>query len=145
RDLGMLIPALAAAPIATAQDKKMTTSKIFKYEDMPKKPNGANTRRDVLDGATHTGYPIEMHMTELGPGQAPHPPHHHEHEELLMLQTGSLDVTIGGKTTRIGAGSVIYAASNEEHGWRNTGTTPAQYFVLALGRAVGKYSTQRGS
>ena len=29
---------------------------------------------------------------------------------------------------------VAYAASNEEHGQRNVGTTPARYFVVTLGR-----------
>ena len=106
RDLGCLLPALAAAQNANTQDKNMTTSKIFKYEDLPAKLNGANTGRSVFDAANHAGFPIELHLTELGPGQAPHPPHHHVHDELLMLQTGTLDVTIGGKTTRITPGSV---------------------------------------
>ena len=47
-----------------------------------------------------------MHLTELGPGQAPHAPHKHVHEEMVMLQTGLLDVTIEGKTTRLTPGSV---------------------------------------
>ena len=134
RDLSLLLPALAAAT-ATAQDKKMLTSRTFKFEDLPAKPNGKNTGRAVFNGATHTGFNVELHLTELGPGMAPHPPHHHEHEELLMLQTGALDVTIGGKTTNLTPGSVVYVASNEEHGWRNPGTVPAQYFVIALGHA----------
>jgi len=133
RDLGLLLPALAAASAARAQDKKMLACQIFKYEDLPAKPNGLNTGRAVFNGATHLDYPIELHLTELGPGQAPHPPHKHVHEEIMMLQTGELDVTIGGTTTRITAGSVVYAASNQQHGWRNPGSAPAQYFVLALG------------
>jgi quercetin dioxygenase-like cupin family protein len=36
-------------------------------------------------------------------------------------------------TTRVNAGSVLYLASNEEHGWRNPGPDPAQYFVISLG------------
>ena len=137
RELGLLLPALAAAMPAAADDKKMTDSKIWKFEDLPVKRNGQNLSRDVFAGATHTGFAIDMHITELGPGQAPHPSHHHAHEELLMLETGELDVTIGGKTTHITAGSVVYAASNQEHGWRNPGKAPARYFVLALGREPG--------
>ena len=133
RDLGLLLPALAAASAAQAQDKKMTTSRIFKYEDLPAKHNGQNTGRAVFDGATHLDFPIELHLTELGPGMAPHPPHKHVHEEILLLRRGELDVTIAGTTTRITPGSVVYAASNEQHGWRNAGSEPAQYFVLALG------------
>ena len=65
---------------------------------------------------------------------APHAPHHHTHEEILMLRSGQLDVTIQGVTTRASAGSVVYVNSNEEHGWKNPGPARAQYFVIALGR-----------
>ena len=130
RDLSLLLPLAAAA--ATAQTKTVP-SKALIYEDHPVKVNGANKQRAVLKGETHSGYPIELHMTELGPGQAPHPPHKHIHEEMLMLQDGVLEVTISGKVTNLTAGSVAYVASNEEHGWRNPGASRAQYFVIALG------------
>jgi quercetin dioxygenase-like cupin family protein len=74
-----------------------------------------------------------MHITELGAGQAPHPPHKHVHEEILMLRSGMLDATILGQTTRVTAGSVLYLNSNDEHGWRNPGPDPAQYFVISVG------------
>jgi mannose-6-phosphate isomerase-like protein (cupin superfamily) len=64
----------------------------------------------------------------------PHAAHHHAHEELLILREGTLEVTILGKTTTVGSGSVVYVNSGEEHGWRNSGTTRARYYVIALGR-----------
>jgi quercetin dioxygenase-like cupin family protein len=79
------------------------------------------------------GLPVEMHITELAPGLPPHAPHHHAHEEMIMIREGTLEVTIAGRSTNW-VRSVAYVASNEEHGWRNVGTTRAQYFVLALGR-----------
>jgi quercetin dioxygenase-like cupin family protein len=133
REVSLLLPALAAAANATAQDKKVLPAKVYRYEDLPVKENGQNKSRAVLDGATHSGFPIEVHMTALGPGQMPHPPHKHADEEMLMLRTGQLDVTFGGQTTRITAGSVIYVASMVEHGWKNTGPDVAEYFVIALG------------
>jgi len=129
RDLALLIPALAAAQ----QTPKGLPSRVFKYDDLPVRVNGENKSRAVMKGETHAGFPIELHMTELGPGQAPHGPHKHVHEELLMLKDGSLDVTISGQTTHVTAGSIVYVASNEMHGWRNPGTDRAQYFVIALG------------
>ena len=129
RDLALLIPVLAAAQ----QTPKGLPSRVFKYDDLPVRVNGENKSRAVMKGETHSGFQIELHMTELGPGQAPHPPHKHVHEELLMLKDGSLDVTISGQTTHVTAGSIVYVASNEMHGWRNPGTGPAQYFVIALG------------
>ena len=131
RDLGLLLPALAAAT-GRAQQRALP-SKAFKYADLPVRGNGPNKSRAVMNGETHSGFPIELHITELGPGQAPHPPHRHVHEELLMLQSGMLDATILGQTTRVTAGSVVYLASNDLHGWRNPGPDPAQYFVLSLG------------
>jgi quercetin dioxygenase-like cupin family protein len=134
RDFSLLLPALvAAAGVATARTPALP-SKTYDFDDLPVRNNGANKSRTVLDGKTHGGFPVEMHITELAPGLAPHPPHHHAHEEMIMIREGTLEVTIAGRSTKLGPGSVAYVASNEEHGWRNVGTTRAQYFVLALGR-----------
>jgi mannose-6-phosphate isomerase-like protein (cupin superfamily) len=134
RDLALLAPALAGAQTPkAAAPKPVLSSKVYKYEDLPVKPNGANEGRAVFDGKTHADYPVELHITDLGPGMAPHAPHHHMHEEVLMLRSGELDVTIEGVTTRATAGSVIYVNSNEEHGWKNPGAERAQYFVIAVG------------
>ena len=127
RDLGLLLPALAAA--SGQAQSKVLPSKAYKYEDLPVR----GSSRAVLNGETHSGFPIEMHITELPAGQAPHPPHKHIHEEVLMLRSGMLDATILGVTTRVTAGSVLYLASNDLHGWRNPGPDPAQYFVMSLG------------
>jgi quercetin dioxygenase-like cupin family protein len=128
RDLAILIPVLASA-----QQPKALPSKVFKYDELAVKVNGENKSRAVMKGDTHSGFPIELHMTELGPGQAPHAPHRHVHEECLMLKNGLLDATVEGQTTRMTPGSIIYVASNDMHGWRNPGTERAEYFVIALG------------
>ena len=133
RDLSILLPALASAT-ALAQPGKLLPSAVFLYEDLPVRVNGRNKGRNVMSGETHTGSPFEIHLTELGPGQEPHPPHKHVHEEMLLLQQGALDVTLDGKTTRLTPGSVAYVASNHQHGWKNPGDTPTQYFVIAFGR-----------
>jgi quercetin dioxygenase-like cupin family protein len=132
RDLAWLLPALAAA-----QEKKPATleSKVYVYEDLPVKHSGANESRAVLNGATHGGFPVELHMTDLGPGQVSHQPHRHAHEEIVMLRRGSLDMTISGKTTRMTAGSIACIGSGDLHGARNPGPERAEYFVIALGKA----------
>jgi quercetin dioxygenase-like cupin family protein len=134
RQIAALLPALAAAQTAPQNGKPTLVSKAYRFEDLPVTVNGENKSRNVFDGKNHSGFPVDIHITELGPGQAPHAPHHHVHEEVVMLQTGSLDVTILGKTTRVTAGSVVYVNSNEEHGWKNPGPERARYFVMALGR-----------
>ena len=133
RDLAILLPALAAAKAHAQEDGKMLPARVYKYEDLPVKVNKTSRGRAVLNGETHSGFPIELHLTELDPGQAPHAPHRHVHEEIFMLRGGTVDMTISGKTTRLTPGSVAYIASNELHGLINSGSDAATYFVIALG------------
>ena len=137
RDLNLLFPGALAAINAAAQSKPPNTpltSNTYRFEDLAVHPSGPNRSRPVLQGQTHIGLPIELHMTELAPGQAPHPPHRHVHEEMIMIHEGTLEVTIAGHAATLGPGSSAFVASNDHHGWRNVGTTRALYFVLALGR-----------
>ena len=131
REMGLLFPALAAAQAAAPDG--VQPSLAFRFEDLPVKGSG-NVSRQVLAGETHSKYYIDMHETELPAGQAPHAPHRHEHEELLMIREGQMEVTISGKVTQVGPGGGAYVASNELHGWRNVGPATAHYFVLAFGR-----------
>jgi quercetin dioxygenase-like cupin family protein len=132
RDLSLVLPLLAAAK-GKAQGQALA-SQMHRYEDLKVTGNGPNHARSILAGELHTGIAIELHETELAPGQMPHPPHHHVHDEMVLIREGTLEVTIAGKSETMGPGSVGFAASGEEHGWRNVGTDRARYFVLALGR-----------
>jgi quercetin dioxygenase-like cupin family protein len=128
----MILTALAAG--AAPAQKKVLPSTTWRYEDLPVRTNGANRQRAVFHGATHTGFGVELHETELAAGEMPHPAHHHLHEEIVVIREGTLAVTISGKPSELGPGSVAFIASNEEHGWRNVGRTRAKYMVMTLGR-----------
>ena len=116
RNLAALVPALAT--VARAQPATLP-SKTYRFEDLPVRQNGQNTSRAILSGLTHSAFPIEMHETELGAGLAPHPPHHHVHEEIVIVLEGTLEFTLNGSASKLGPGSVAYLASNDEHGFRN--------------------------
>jgi quercetin dioxygenase-like cupin family protein len=131
RDLTFLLPMLAAAE-ARAQSSP-SPSKTYDYTALEVRANGANKQRFFFDASTHTGFTVRVHETELAPNQMPHPSHHHVHEEMLLLREGAMEITIEGKKSRLGPGGVVYVTSNEEHGWRNVGTTPARYYIVALG------------
>lgn len=133
RDLSLLLPALLAA--AAKADTSVLPSKCYKFDDLPAKtnPKTGMTSREVFRGKTQTGCPLAMHISTLPPGQMPHPAHHHVHEEMMLIREGTLQATIAGKTTVAGTGSVIYINSNDEHGLKNVGTGPAQYFVIEIG------------
>jgi quercetin dioxygenase-like cupin family protein len=135
RSLLQAIPMLAASS-ALAADSPTLTSFIRPFSDLPVKKNGQNESRSILDGVTHSGEHLEVHETTLAPGGSPHPPHRHEHEELLLMMKGTLAVTIEGKTGVIGPGGATFFHSNDLHGVRNPGTENAQYFVVAIGVQV---------
>jgi quercetin dioxygenase-like cupin family protein len=135
RELGILLPAIVAAA-AEAQPQPPLPSKTYAFDSLPvkKNPTTHGESRQVFNGTTHEGVSIDTHITLLAAGQMPHPPHHHEWEEIIFIQTGTLEFTINGNTSRVGPGSITYIASNEEHGSKNVGDAPSQYFVLAIGR-----------
>jgi len=132
RDLSLLLPLFAAAK--AAGQSHVLPSQTYRYEDLPVHGEGPNRGRPIFDGETHTGVLIELHETELAPGQMPHPAHHHLHEEMILVREGTMEVTIAGRRTTLGPGGVGYVASGEEHGWQNVGTGRARYFVMAVGR-----------
>ncbi len=133
RNFGMLLPALAASQLPAQESSKRLPSKAYPFESLPTKVNATNKSHAVLDGETHSGFPVEVHVTELPAGESPHPPHQHVHEEMFLMQAGVLDATVNGKTQRLTPGSVCYVNSNDLHGVRNPGPDRAEYFVVALG------------
>jgi quercetin dioxygenase-like cupin family protein len=108
-------------------------SKFFVYEDLPVSPQGSGKQRPFFDGKTETGLAISLHETELPPGGAPHPAHHHVHDEIIVVREGTLEVTIAGQSKNLGPGSVAYMASGDPHGVRNAGKTTTRYYIFALG------------
>ena len=136
RSLALLFPALAAAQQRaqpSAAPGGTVPSKAYSFEELTARQTATIKSYQILTGDTHSGYRLDLHESELPGGMAPHPPHRHLHEELLFVREGEMEVTLNGHTTRLGPGSCAYMASNDLHGYRNPGTAPAKYFVLALG------------
>ena len=129
----MLIPAILPAR-ASADDEKGLPSATFPFENLaPHKAASGADIRAAFKGKLATGESLEVHETTLPPGGMPHPPHHHPHSEMWLIREGTVELTIEGKSSQIGPGSVGFVKSNEVHGIKNVGTTPATYFVVAVG------------
>lgn len=90
------------------------------------------TFRSLADTTTANLSRLEMHVTTLAPGQSPHAPHRHAHEELMVLRSGTLEVLQNGRTRHAQAGDVIFEASDELHGLRNPGPDSATYLVIRI-------------
>lgn len=131
RDLTLLLSVIAAANAAA--EEPALASKAYRFEDLPVRGPDTWRSRQIFSGKTHTNYAVDLHHSELAAGIAPHPPHQHVHEEVLLILSGALEVMVADSNQTLGAGSVVYFASNQKHGWHNPGPRAAWYFVLALG------------
>jgi quercetin dioxygenase-like cupin family protein len=83
-----------------------------------------------LHGDTAAVSNLTISLFTLAPGQAPHPPHQHAEEELMILVEGGGTWHLVGKDSPAHQGDVVYAAPWDIHGLRNTGTVSLSYYVL---------------
>lgn len=144
RNLFAVFSALAAAGVAgsagaaPAPGGVLSQSKVLRYADLPvrKFPNGGEQRR-VLIGTLTTGEFLEVHETMLPAGEMPHASHKHPNSEMLFIQTGSLEyIDENGKIIPTGPGDIVFTASNQMHGLKNVGTTPATYIVVSVSKQL---------
>jgi mannose-6-phosphate isomerase-like protein (cupin superfamily) len=133
REIWWLLPFITAAGLLDSAADTRLASSFFPFEGLPVKQGKGFQTRSILRGALATGEEVELHETTLEPGAMPHPPHRHKHSEMWLTRVGTVEITINGKSSRLGPGSAAFVASNEEHGIRNVGEVPALYFVVAVG------------
>ena len=132
RDFCAALPALAAAAeaFAHAEQKPVMGSKIVELNSIPAKKTSYGSVRSFYSAPTATLENLELHVTTLDPGKAPHQPHRHPNEEMLILQQGSVEALQNGEWKTAGPGAVIFNASNQLHCVRNNGSVPAVYHVI---------------
>jgi quercetin dioxygenase-like cupin family protein len=134
RDLAIAVASAmattAVVTFAASPAKPIMHSTVFEWEGLKTEPTKAGSRRECFDARTATLDRFAAHVTTLNPGEAPHPAHRHPEEELMIVKEGTLEAVQNDKTHRVGPGGMIFEASNELHGLRNVGKTPAVYYVL---------------
>jgi len=133
RDLGWLLPALAARAAAQTTAAVATmTSKAYDSSRIPYQGDDKKKGRQFFLAATHAGFRIECHETVLGPGLETHPPHKHEHEEIMIVVAGTVEANLNGVKQTVPPGSVVVFGSNQMHNARNAGATPSRYYIVEL-------------
>lgn len=133
RELAAAFPALLKFSHLSAQEGQNVPSKVYVFDKLSVRHTETVDYRVIVDGKTIDGCKFSVHESALSPNNEPHPPHHHNGEEMFLMIDGTLEVTINGKASRITKGSVAFIGSGDQHGIRNVGTIPAKYFVIELG------------
>jgi uncharacterized cupin superfamily protein len=124
--------AIAGVALAQSNAKPVMHSCVFNWADLKPAPTKQGERRAVFDAPTPALAEFECHITTLNPGEAPHPPHRHADEELMVIKEGTVEALQGDQTNIVTTGGIIFEASNELHGLRNVGTNRATYFVFKI-------------
>lgn len=126
----LALPAIATGASVPAMKTTPGGSFIVHAAAAVRQPTPVGERADYVDAPSKTLVRFEAHRTTLRPGRASHVPHRHEREEFTILQSGTLDVFIEGRITRLTPGSMWWVASNDLHNATNVGDTPATYLVM---------------
>ena len=84
--------------------------------------------RIYFDGPTDQLKAMTAGSLVLKPGMSPHPPHQHPEEEFLLVTEGTGEISLQGKVTPVGAGSMMYCAAQRLHAITNTGKTPLTFY-----------------
>lgn len=121
---------LTAGAFAIADQSPSLGSTAFDWNAIPAKTTEVGSVRSFFKARTATLNQLEVHVTTLNPGKAPHPPHRHPNEEMVIVRQGTIEVLVSGEWKKVGPGSVVFFASNELHGLKNVGDEPAIYHVV---------------
>ncbi len=133
RDLsiGLLSAGITCCAFAIAGPQMhLIGSSVYEWNSIPATKTSIGEVRQFFKGPTATLDQLEVHATTLNPGQTSHPPHRHANEEIIILREGTVETLVNGEWKQLGPGSVIFNASNQLHGLRNVGSTPATYHVI---------------
>ncbi|XOV95081.1 MAG: cupin domain-containing protein [Bacteroidota bacterium] len=106
-------------------------SKVYHWEELPTKKGKDRESRKILEGTSpHLDY-LEIHATTQYAGAAPSNAHANEDiEELIIVKQGTLEVTVAGKSTVLGAGGIMNLMPKNMHSMVNVGNDNVTYYVI---------------
>ncbi|HEX6493931.1 MAG TPA: cupin domain-containing protein [Acidobacteriaceae bacterium] len=73
-------------------------------------------RRIYFDGSTGQLRALTVGCLVLKAGMAPHPPHQHPEEEIMLVTEGAGEITVEAKAYPVGPGSMMYCSGQRMHG-----------------------------
>lgn len=114
-----------------AQNLEKLNTSVYDWNKLEVNKTSSGEKRQVFEGQTNVLSYLEVHVTTLNPGKAPHGSHVHEDmEELIIVKEGLIEQSINGVKKVVGPGSVILALPGDDHGIWNAGDTQASYYII---------------
>jgi quercetin dioxygenase-like cupin family protein len=107
-------------------------SAVIDCNSQPSTPTATGSRITCVSSPTLTFLALESHITTLNAGQQTAPNIIDSNDEIVVIKSGQLEITVNGIASRIGAGSLLYWAPNDKRTLRNLGATPASYQVIRV-------------
>jgi len=118
----------ALLPAAVLQAGPKIPNDVFGSGQANLKREPFGDLRIYFDGTTDQLQVMTAGSLVLKPGMTPHAPHQHPEEEFLLVTEGTGEISLEGKVTPVGPGSMMYSAAGKMHGITNTGKTPLTFY-----------------
>jgi mannose-6-phosphate isomerase-like protein (cupin superfamily) len=104
---------------------------IVRPEHVPTiKPFGIDVK--VLVSTEATGGALSVLLGWHKPGEGPPDHVHYGQEEIFFIVDGTYELTIGGQTSTVGPGTIVFLPRNTVHRFRNVGEKTASMLDWSL-------------
>jgi len=121
-----------AAPETAQAVPGMLASAVIDCNALPQTSTPTGSRVTVVNSPTLTFDAFESHITTLNPGQSTAKDMLDSGDEVVIIKSGTVEVTVNGVAARMAAGSMVYWVPNDKRTLRNLGSAPASYQVLKV-------------
>ncbi|HEY1663899.1 MAG TPA: cupin domain-containing protein [Verrucomicrobiae bacterium] len=131
----LLLTALTTATLAAqaqSDTNSVMTSAAIEWNSVEAKTNATGSSRKFFEGPTADFDRLECHASTLNPGASNHIILERPHDEVIIVQEGTIEAYVKDKWVRVGPGSVIFNAANVPQSMRNPGNIPAIYHVITF-------------
>lgn len=112
--------------------ERVLETEIFRWSELEVEETASGQLRSYFRAPTSTLLKLGLRARTLEPEASAHPerPNAQTAEQLLVVKEGTLEVTIDGETSRLGAGSAVFLGPNQQHALRNAGERPVTYYTI---------------
>lgn len=107
-------------------------SSVMDCNSLRPTPTPTGSRVVCVNSPTLTFLALESHITTLNVGQQTAANIVDANDEIVVIKSGQVEVTVNGVASRMNEGSLLYWAPNDKRTLRNIGPTPTSYQVIRV-------------